>query len=342
MDPPPLQSATSAAVQVVPSFHPRDGAYVGVVLVKQRFVASRNGHVTRTDGAEIRIADAWWNEDEPETSSIKYPSDLCLGKPSTDVIVVGSAIAAYRQPSASLDVRIRVGPIQKVLRVFGDRAWYRHSSRRMRLTDPMPFEEMPIVWERAWGGSDYETDPERPLEEPRNPNGIGVVRDPSELEGKPGPNIEDPTALIEDHRTCPPPAGVGAISRSWAPRRDFAGTYDETWMKERMPLLPLDFDERFNQCAAPDQITPQPLRGGELVEVMNMHEEGPFSFRLPRVHWFVGVQTADRLSEHPPQLDTVLLEPNTRTVDLTWRSIVPLPRRASELRHIQVHEKEVI
>ena len=157
-----------------------------------------------------------------------------------------------------------------------------------------------------------------------------------------GPNVEDPEDLIAHDGTEPAPAGVGAIKRSWAPRRHYAGTYDEAWMKERMPLLPLDFDERFNQSAPPDQVSPEPLRGGERVEVMNMHEEGPFAFELPRVRWFVGLQTVDRLTEHRPQLDTVLLEPNERAVELTWRSTVTLPRRAMDIRHIQVHEKRVI
>ena len=328
-------------MQVVPSFHTRDGTYVGVVLIKQRFVANRQGQVARAEGAEIRIPDDWWFPDEPETSSIKYPSDLCLSKPSTDVLIVGNAMAPYRQPTAELDVAIRVGLVQRRLKVFGPRAWYR-SGRKMVLTPPTTFEEMALQWERAWGGSDYATDPERPLEEARNPNGVGVVRDERELEGTAGPAVEDPDALIVDHKTSPPPAGVGAIKRSWAPRRNYAGTYDEAWMKERMPLAPMDFDERFNQSAPPAQVSPQPMRGGERVEVLNMHPEGPIAFELPRVHWFVGLQTADALTEHRPQLDTVVLEPNARSVDLTWRSTITLPRRAIDMRHVQVHEKRVV
>jgi hypothetical protein len=338
MDPPPLKQGTSATVQAVPHFD-MDGSLVAIVLVKERFVASRHGVVSRAGGAEIHIADEPWDPDAPETSSIKYPSDLCLRKPSTDVVVVGSAMAPYRQPVRELDVRVRVGPVQKSLRVTGPRAWYRAAVGRMKLTEPQPFESIALKWEHAWGGADYESDPEHPIEEPRNPNGCGLAREPEELDGKQGPSVEDPEDRIETHRSRPKPAGVGAIGRHWEPRRRYAGTYDEAWMEERMPLLPLDFDERFNQAAAPEMITPQPLRGGERVEVNGMHEEGPFAFELPSVRFFVGLQTHDAMKEHPPQLDTVLVEPNTRAVELTWRSVVKLPRWTHQMRFIQVHEK---
>ncbi|HJL19806.1 MAG TPA: DUF2169 domain-containing protein [Sandaracinaceae bacterium LLY-WYZ-13_1] len=326
---------------MIPHLDDVDGSLLGVVLIKERFVASRRGEVTRAGGAEIHVADEPWDPDAPETSSIRRPSDLCTRKPSTDVVVAGSAMAPYRERVRELAVGVRVGPVRKSLRVFGPRAWYRRGVGEMALTAPEPFERVPVRWEHAWGGADYETDPERPLEEPRNPNGCGLVADPDALEGTLGPQVEDPADPIRNHRSRPRPAGLGAIGRHWAPRRDHAGTMDDAWMEERMPLLPLDFDPRFNQCAPPDLVAPAPLRGGEPVEVMGMHAEGPFAFALPRLRFFVGLQTADRLTEHPPQLDTVLLEPDERAVTLTWRSVVKLPRSQSRMRFVQVHEKRI-
>ena len=46
----------------------------------------------RIPGAQVRLVDEPW-EPEAEKSSIRYPSDLFLRKPSTDVVVVGSAVA---------------------------------------------------------------------------------------------------------------------------------------------------------------------------------------------------------------------------------------------------------
>lgn len=340
MDPPLLRNGSRAAVEVLPHFSDRDGAYVAIVLIKERFVATREGVVSRAGDAKVAFADELWDPEAPESSSIRLPSDVCLSKPGTDVIVVGEARAPYREPVPQLDVHVRVGPIDKSVRVFGPRAWYAGSLGRMELTKPERFESMPIRWELAWGGSDYESDPDDPVEEARNPCGRGLVADPSTLGGQEGPNVEDPRDPIESHRSRPKPAGLGAIGRHWMPRRRYTGTMDEEWMEERMPLSPLDFDDRFNHAAPPDQITPAPLRGGERVEVLGMHDEGPYAFALPKPRFFAGVQLADSLEERAPQLDTVLLHANDRAVEMTWRSVLPLPRRAADVRFVQVHEKQ--
>lgn len=343
MDPPELKNGSQAAVVVQPKIDDFDGSYVAVTLIKQRFFVSRRGEVVPSSPPpDIHIPDVFWNPDEPETSSIRFPSDLVIRKPSTDVLVVGNAVAPYRRPSPSLDVHLRVGDeIRKSVRVFGPRAWYRQG-RNMVPTDPRPFEEMPIQWERAWGGADFETDPENPVEEPRNPNGVGLVADPATLEGTAVPNVEDPNDLITSHRSRPTPMGLCSIARHWSPRRYMLGTCDDQWMQERMPLLPLDFDPKFHQVAPSDQITREPLRGGERVELMHMNEQGPISFELPKTRYFVGLQTHDGLTEYAPQLDTLTLEPNDRTFTMTWRSTFPLPRRASRVRFVQVHEKRRI
>ena len=342
MDPPQLNKSTRAAVEVIPSFHDQDGTLCGVVLVKERFSVGPAGGVSRTEDAEIRIADELWEPDEPATSSIKYPSDLCQVKPSTDVIVVGSAIAPGGTPVTEMRVGLRVGPIEKELQVVGARAWYVSGGSRCGLTRPEPFEAMPLRWERAFGGADYETDPDNPLEEPRNPVGRGVVSDPVELIGTEGPNVELPDDPVTSQRSRPAPAGFGALCRNWSPRRGYSGTFDEQWMEERMPLLPLDFDPRFYQSAPVDQISPSPLRGGEPVQLLGMHADGPMVFRLPEIRFFVGVRTAEALTEYPPQLDTVLFEPNDRAFEMTWRSLVPLPRESSRLRYVQVNEKRLL
>jgi hypothetical protein len=120
------------------------------------------------------------------------------------------------------------------------------------------------------------------------------------------------------------------------------GTIDEQWMEERMPLPPLDQDPRFNQAATPDLITPRPLRGGEDVVVVNMNEQGPLGFNLPMMRFGVVSSTSNEgRREHRSMLDTVLLEPNERCFEMTWRSIVPLPRRARDLDFIEVYEKTV-
>lgn len=338
MEAPELKKGTRAAVQVVPYFDD-DGSTVGVVIVKERFTVDRGDRVHRTNDAEIRLVDDPYDPEKPEASSTRYPSDLCVRKPSTDVLVVGSCVAPYQRRVPTLDLRVVVGAIDRTLRVFGTRVWEQTLLGGLAPSAPLPFESVPVKWELAFGGADYE-DPRGPVEEPRNPVGTGLVRDASKLLHKPVPQIEDPRDLITSARSRPAPAGLGAIARHWTPRRSYAGTYDETWKRERMPLPPLDLDPRFYQCAPPEQVSPAPLRGGEPVVVENMSEGGSLRFELPRLHFFVGARTDEGLREHAPVLDTVLIEPGERRVELTWRAAVPLPKRARALHYVQVHEKE--
>jgi hypothetical protein len=117
---------------------------------------------------------------------------------------------------------------------------------------------------------------------------------------------------------------------------------DEAWMEERMPLLPPDFDDRFNQAAPPELITPSHLTGGELVQIGNVSADGPMQFTLPRLHFFVGARTGSGLEEHRAVLDTILIQGTARAFEMTWRAVVPIPRPADRLKYIQVHDKRVL
>lgn len=303
---PDLNTRTDAAVALLPKFG-LDGAPCFLVVIKQRFRVRHMGKVKREPGAKVRLVDEPWEPDVP-SSSIRYPADACLRKPS------------------------------KQLKVFGLRVWFK-GALGVTLTDPRPFHELPLRWEYAYGGMDT-SNPKKLAHEPRNPVGRGVVADPDTLLHQPGPQIEDPADLIRGVRSRPTPAGVGAIGPGFEPRLRYAGTHDDHWQTERMPLPPLDFDERHNQVAAPGLICPSYLRGGERVSLVGVCEEGPLQCDLPKLAFHVGSRTADGAQEHRPVLDTVLLEPNTRQFEMTWRALVPVPKRARELESVTVYEKE--
>ncbi len=315
-----------------------DGGVNVLVVIKQRFSVSVAGLVRRSSG-EVRLADELWDESAPEASSIKLSSDLCFFKPATDVVVKADAMAPHKKPHTVLDVLVRVGVIERALRVFGTRVWYK-SALGLSATPPQPFESMPLKWELAFGGRDSSTG--RLLEESRNPVGRGFVADPATLVHHPLPNVEDPLHPITNEKSRPPPAGVAPIMHHWAPRKAYAGTHDDTWLRERLPLAPLDFDDRHNQIAPPELIYPGYLRGGEEVSLYNVCEQGALRFNLPKLSFFVGAEVDGELIEHRALLDTLLLEPNDLAFELVWRSHVPLLGRAHETRAIQVHERQVL
>jgi hypothetical protein len=195
---------------------------------------------------------------------------------------------------------------------------------------------MPIVYERAFGGSH---DPGRgePTFEPRNPVGVGFrgKQSAAEMEGAPLPNIEDPAALIQSPGDRPPPAGLGFIAPAWEPRRSRAGTYDEIWRKKRAPYLPADFHPRFFQAANPDLVCPAPLTGGEPVELTNLSPDGAVHFRLPGCAFDVAVTVGERVERPRMTMETVLLEPSESLVSLTFRGAVPCDKAALRIESVR-------
>jgi hypothetical protein len=202
------------------------------------------------------------------------------------------------------------------------------------MSSPEPFETMPLMWERAYGGVDPVSDGDA---EVRNPVGVGYFARGGE--GPQGdqwvPNLEDPSHLIARWTDRPPPACFAPIAAHWEPRRSYAGTYDERWQEERAPYLPADFDPRFFQVAPPDLVATEPLEGGELVVVEGASPSGVLRFRLPVVDVSL-TYVVDGASEvRPVVLDTVVIEPDLDRLQLVWRGVLQCDKKALRVSEIR-------
>jgi hypothetical protein len=271
---------------------------------------------------------------DPSSSSLAVASDLSLMKPSTDVLVIGHACAPRGRPARMVDVGVGVSSIHHVIRVLGDRVWVK-SGPDYAPTQPETFELMPLVWERAFGGRDVAES--GPREEARNPAGTGYRASDGQtpIEGTPLPNLEDPRDPIMSWKQHPSPVCFAPIAANWEPRRSYAGTYDEQWQQERSPYLPADFDPRFLQVAPPSLVTPQPLEGGEIVELIGVHPDGPLQFPLPTVRPHVRVNLNGTREERPVMLDTVIIEPTAARLQLVWRSSMVCDKKALKIREVE-------
>ena len=294
----------------------RDGAEVWIVAAKCTFDISPKGHTSLAEQQPpvLRVP-AYFAA--PGKSSIKYEADLVLGKQTTDIIVVGHAYAPGGRPVRQLEVGFRVGHVRKTLMAFGKRRWQAGGVGK-----PEPFDTMPLVYERAFGGVDGDSAQPDTDWDWRNPVGTGFAVEEKHLDGRSLPNLEYPDALIRSWKDRPAPAGFGVIAGHWQPRVALAGTYDERWQATRLPLLPDDFDIRFHQCAPADQQAAAFLQGGESAALLNLTPEGNLSFDLPRVrpdfetHFYDGT----RQLHDAPQLHTVIIEPDHPRVSLVWHS----------------------
>lgn len=278
-----------------------------------------------------------WRGDPAKTSMTLEPQ-VAFVKPSTDVVLIGHAYASSAGSTDGL-VGIRLGSVQKTAKVFGDRRFVNRLGSS-GITQPEPFECIPIVYERAFGGWDRrDADPLKHRSEVRNPIGIGfrVTTQGPEEQGL--PNFEDPQHLIKSWGDTPPPAGFGFIPPDWQPRLGFAGTYDLAWNKGRRPLLPKDFDRRFFNAAPPGLVTPEYVKGDEPVIVLGAAPEGRVEFRLPGLPAPLCLVELRGRKRIPLQtaLDTVIVDMDSRTLTLIWRAHIAVRNGPHDVLSLEVH-----
>ena len=289
----------------------------------------------------IFLADEYWGE--PIESSLKYASEVHLTKPATDIVMIGEACAPDKRPVSQLDVSLAVAGFKKTVRVFGNRRW---DSKwlGLKITSPLPFESMPLVYEKAYGGF-HELDPEKheKLSDTRNPIGLGFKgkKTNKELKGTLLPNLEDPVHLIKKPEDQPPPACFGYIASSWMPRVSFVGTHDEAWIKKRAPFLAEDFDLRFFNTAAPELVCNGYLKGGEPVTITNMSPTGDKRFTLPLCELETSVKMAGSVENPYLNLETVLFEPNESRFTMLWRSAVQCDKKVLKVEQIDINLKNL-
>ncbi|MBK9259433.1 MAG: DUF2169 domain-containing protein [Polyangiaceae bacterium] len=306
-----------------------DGVEVWLVAVRATFLFDAHGQLTiAPEQQKVCTAPVFF--DDPGCSSLQYESDLQRTKLGTDIILNASAHAPSDKPVSFVDAGWTVGPLNKGLRVFGDRIWERRVGG-LCPSAPLPFRTMPIRYERAWGGPL----PQGIGRSPENPAGMG--RDA--LPGKPVPNctfIDDPIATPRYEGR---PAGFGPIACHWRPRVSLAGTYDDNWKQTRLPLVPADFQNAYFQCAPADQQVAGFLTGGERVLLKNLTPEGLVSFHLPRIALGFRTEIGGRVVHHERALHSVIIEPDERRLVMVWHTALSCHHTLYTLKRTIVFQK---
>jgi hypothetical protein len=339
MDEPDLFNHSDFAAEVLPIVD-RDGALARTVVVKATFSLERPGPAQLAARQRpIRLGHETWGS--PEVLDIRLPADYGLPKTGTDFVLSACAVAPPSRDASSVDVGIRVADRVKVLRVHGTRLWQRGLNGVVP-SQAQQVDKVPLAWSRAWGGQDF-SDPDRPVEEPRNPIGSGVTRNPAALVGLPAPQIESPDSPIGAAGGDGVPQGCAPLAAYFAPRRSLAGTYDKAWLDRVYPARPADYQAAHENCAPPDLWFENGLRGGEPVAVSGVHAERVLQFELPK--WLVHVQAQidGAVRHHRPSLDTVVLDAQALTVELVWRSVFRCPpTMRGRFTAIRVDAKEFV
>jgi uncharacterized protein YjbI with pentapeptide repeats len=237
------------------------------------------------------------------------PLDELMPKARGEVLLAGSAHAAHGLAVTEQTVRLVVGSVDKQLRVVGDRQWMYGMLPWLQVTEPLPFTQMPLTWNRAYGGAGH----------PANPEGRGYTRNPlAALFGRNHgdmPNLEDPHRPVHVPSRRYPPAGFGQLDVGWMPRRQWIGSYGRRWRRESYPGLADDTHAEFFNAAPTDQRIDDFFVGGEPYRLEGMHPRLPViegylpEFR-PRAFAHRAGQPADAVEEIALSFDTVWFFPD--------------------------------
>jgi hypothetical protein len=339
-------------VRIVPG---RDshGQDIFAFLVKRsyRFDAQGECHRITPDEPFVDV-DSYWGE--PGASSPRSEADIAPYKPATDIVVIGKVHSPQGAPVACTEASIEVGDARKTIVVFGDRvAMLQGNGKTPRYSEPAAFTELPLLYERAYGGTD--TTGELEFAYPRNPVGCGLVLRDQAGRMVQMPNFEDPDDLLTPERLIlgdvkrwnrqPLPQGLGWFSKTWYPRMSFVGVIpgfvdaDEIMPEEALGLVPRNqialgrqfrlpsFDVRFNNGASPGLALPL-LAGTEAVRLLHLSKDGDVRFRLPGDRPTIVADIGEGESAPEAVLHSVVIEPDHRRVDLVWRSSVAYPGAA--------------
>jgi hypothetical protein len=351
----PATSSTPVEEMTVLPSKDENGAPIFALLAKRTYDIRPGQPAARADTTYPLVkVDRYYDGGDAETSTVREETDLMPYKVATDVVVIGRACAPGGQPVAEMNVGVKVGERWKVVRVIGDRRCIHRPGLAPDVTDPVPFTEMEIRYDRAYGGQDACSNPNLPFYYPRNQRGTGVaVTNIREVvDGLALPNLEDPTDLLTPDRIVfgatehwvhqPLPQGLGWFQRTWYPRCSFVGSVpgsidpDTEIPEERLGLVPKgqmalarqfrlpSFDVRFNSGASPGLAMPF-LRGGELVQLANLTPEGELRFQLPVDTPRLSLDIGLGVQELGVVLHTVCIRLDQMQVDLVWRGAHAYP-----------------
>jgi len=193
-----------------------------------------------TDGQRIRLA---------ADQQVPVDDEATAWKPSTDVAIRGHVYTSSPGGSSEQHASAEIGTMLSVVRATGDRSVEDIVAGVPRFSRPLPFERIPLVFDRCYGGFDRgahdrlgdwradhgvglgaDLDSVSRFTYPRNRRGSGfsIAIDLPRLIGSAVPNLDDPEnpvvperlirASAEDWVAAPPPVALDWIEPLDFPR----------------------------------------------------------------------------------------------------------------------------
>jgi hypothetical protein len=299
--PPRIDLTAVGPVSLGSAIWRRDGRVHVTLIVKASFGFVPDGAMTVGQPDEIVRAEV--HHLKNPARSVRFTSDLAPYLARADVTLVGHAVAPRGQPATAGAVRLALfrdrALLDKTIQVRGDAG----------PAGPLPFDRIPLVYERAFGGIG------------RDENPFGTGAGPSETP----PNLVDP-------RDPERPACFAPLSRAWPARRRAIDPAVRSALEKPIAEIPGDFDWAYFQSAPPDQQIGY-LAGDEWVVLEGVHPTSPrVQSRLPGARAAARVfGLGDAAAGQPLVLvaDTLRIDADELCCSVVWRGSFPVPSEAA-------------
>jgi hypothetical protein len=359
---------SSGVVEIVPG-RTREGECMFSVLVKRSYRIVAGQPVQRSDrDAPLRMIDKYYDNGDPEWSVVEHESEFAPLKSMTDVVVIAKAHAPNGEPTESMVVGVRIGEHKKILQVTGDRRCHWRADAAPVFSDPEPFLQMEIRYDRAYGGRDEKSDPNLPFYYPRNDMGRGVALHNFRevIDGLALPNIESPDDLLTPERVViddpnrwssqPLPQGFGWRQRTWYPRSALMGSLPPFLQpgtitaEEGMKLLPANhvalarqmrlptFESQFHNGASLG-LQMATLQNDEVISLRGLTQGGALDFQLPGETPQIALDIGAGNQALDSKIYTVSIRPDDLELDMVWGGTLTFGpySKLSTLRRLQAY-----
>lgn len=344
-----------------------------VVVIRCTFEITAEGRLEiSAEQALPALEDEYFGE--PHKSSVRQESDLAPFKPRCDVVVNCTAHSPDGKPAKKIAAGLMMHApdgrcaLSKYIAVDCPRYWEKGIRGDWHLKEAEPLTSLPVRYEYAYGGDlrilagdpaagsvpaklrlspdqrgEHPDGPENaPIYHscfPANPLGRGHT-DPEFIRALNvreynAPLIEGLRDPVKNFMQPSPVEGLGIIGRTWRPRIDLAGTYDETWRERRHPCLPGDFNFGYFNCAHPDLQIPYPA-GNEEISLYNvLPPDAPgttkdntgstvLTFRLPAQRIILDLTfKRGKTDSAAMDIDTLVIDTDARLVSIVYRKLLP-------------------
>lgn len=285
--------------------------WVLTVVVKGTFTLRPQRSSLAADQEDINEREDHWDDDPAR--SLHAPSDLAPFKKRADVVLVGHAFVPQDKPPRSVIARMRIGDLEKVIDVYGQRFW----TRSGELREGPPMARIPLRYEHAAGGPDT-----------WNPVGLSPDAPPDLFGQRLLPNLQPPGLELNSPRDMIRPVGFGPIAASWLLRRQWLRGRADTWTTDRLADEPLpdDIDPLFFQVAPPDQQV-EAISDEEDILLENLHPKHPrLATHLSGVRPRASVELPPAPADLPLVADTLWIDTDRSLCTVTWRGQLSLAR----------------